>query len=100
MSYYDVGKDAKRLGRVRPSDGRKTDPEPERATPAAKPHRRVAKPYGYSYEVKWLWERKWHRQFQWFETERARDQSLAAFRRKAEKWGWYRDLRPESESAP
>lgn len=96
MSYIDVGKDAKHMGRTKPSVARKLDPVPERPTPA-KSDRKIPKPYGYSYESRFWWttESSWSRQYCWFATKRARDQSMAAMRRNLTRWDWYRDLRAE-----
>ena len=46
----DVGKDGKRKGDLHPRDARRIDTAPLRATPAAKPHRKAPKLFGYAYE--------------------------------------------------
>lgn len=96
MSYTDVGKDAKRMGRVHPRNARKADPVPERATPAAKPHRKVEKPFGISYESRLWWRagKPWKLHHEWFKTARSRDQSMKVWARKiAHMPTYYRDVR-------
>lgn len=82
MSYTDVGKDAKRKGTMHPKHARKTDPEPPRATPKAKPHRKAKKPWGYTYETYWAFfgDRGWDKREKWFDRKASRDQSLARWR--------------------
>ena len=75
----DVGKEAKRAGRMKPSERRRLDAEPERATPARGKPKAKAKPYGYSYERSSLhWAQKKFKV--WFKTRAARDQSLRAIK--------------------
>lgn len=98
MSLIDVGKDAKRKGSVRPRDARRIDPVPEKLPPgAAKPQAKAVKPFGFSYEMGRFWRKpvSWCRYFQWFETERARDQSMQSFAKKMANREWYRNLRAE-----
>jgi hypothetical protein len=106
VSYLDVGKDAKRAGKTRPSVARKLDPVPEKHPPgAAKPHRKVEKPFGFSYEG-WNWWRRfaadnpfWKREYQWFKTEAARDQAMRSFaHRHGKDVKYYRDIRAERRS--
>jgi len=102
MSYDDVGKSAKRSGVMRVNHVRKLTPVPERATPAAKPHRKVEKPFGFSYEG-WSWWRRfkgdapfWVRCYSWFKTAAARDQAMRSFKHRFMKDEKYRrDLRAE-----
>jgi hypothetical protein len=102
VSYLDVGKDAKRAGRVRPSVARRLDPVPEKHPPGvAKPHRKAEKPFGFSYEEQHWWvrltgDRKvWKRRYSWFKSEQAASQALRAFAHKHGAQEWYRDLRAE-----
>lgn len=95
MSYCDVGKAAKHKGAKHPRDLRKAEPEPIRATPAAKPHKKPVKPFGMQYESKtfirfeavagqsyhrlaWSWEKR----TEWFKTAASRDQAMRAWRQK------------------
>lgn len=67
-------------------DLRKTDPEPQRATPKARPRKKAEKPYGFKYEIRmprsrnrslvWVWETWWN----WYETAKQRDQAMRAFK--------------------
>jgi hypothetical protein len=99
MSYDHVGKAAKRKGVMRFNHVRKLDPVPEKRPPGvAKPHRKVEKPFGYSYEMG-IFSRSWRRYFQWFETEAARDQSMRALGKKIAGRDWCRDLRAERRGA-
>jgi len=93
----EIGKSAKKMGHQHPRVVRRTDPVPARATPAAKPHPKAKKPFGFSYEYHCSWrkDRPWHRRYEWFETDRAASQALQAFARKYGQQDWYRDLRPE-----
>lgn len=78
----ELGKDGKRMGEIHPRDLRKTDPVPLRVTPAAKPHKKVKKPYGYTFQgrSKWQPEAKWKRKthYSWYATERQRDDAMKA----------------------
>lgn len=80
----DVGKDGKRKGDLHPRDARRIDTAPLRATPAAKPHRKAPKLFGYAYEEQWPVYRNgryawnWRPTVRWFATERQRDQAFAA----------------------
>lgn len=103
MSYVDVGKDAKRAGRTKPSVARKLDPVPEKRPPgAAKPHRKAEKPFGFSYEEQWWWARyvgkepTWRRHYVWFRTKRQAEQSMRDFTRKWAGDKYFRDIRAET----
>lgn len=101
MSWDDIGKAAKRKGTLRVNHARKLDPVPEKRPPGiAKPHSKVEKPFGYSYEMGAFWRKppSWCRYFHWFETERARDQSMHDFKKKIAKRDWYRDVCAERRS--
>lgn len=97
----DIGKSAKHMGQKHPRDLRRIDPVPLRQTPAAKPHRKADKPFGFSYEEFRWWKKftsagaSWKRRFEWFATERAASQALRAFAHKHGSQEWYRDLRAE-----
>lgn len=102
----ELGKAAKHMGHQHPRVLRWTDPVPERATPAAKPHRKVEKPFGFSYAA-WNWwgrfageNQGWKREYEWFKTEAARDQAMRAFAHKFMPSEYRRDLRAERRSAP
>lgn len=93
----ELGKHGKLTGQKHPRDLRKTDPVPERATPAAKPHRKVEKLFGFSYEYRSWWRKgkPWERVYEWFATERAATQAFASFVHRFGKQEWYRDIRAE-----
>lgn len=83
----ELGKAAKRMGHEHPRVLRNTDPMPERATPAAKPHRKAALPFGFSYEEYWWWgklvgrDARWETHHKWFKTAASRDQAMKHFQR-------------------
>ena len=76
----ELGKSGKMSGQQHPRDTRRIDPVPPRPTPSAKPHRKRSKPYGFSYEMKW-WNKGWGTTHQWYRSEAARDQAMAACER-------------------
>lgn len=90
----ELGKFGKLIGEKHPRDRRRTDSEPLRATPAKPPRRKVAKPYGYSVEVCWPWEKEWTTVERWYTTKRARDQAMRAEQRRTRDWNWYGDVKP------
>lgn len=103
----ELGKDGKRKGSQHPRVLRRTDPVPERSTPAAKPKHKDEKPYGYSYsERPGSWFAKLfgiRNHVKWFKTKRQRDQSMADAIRKDGLEGrgsWYGNFRKEQRSAP
>ena len=100
----ELGKHGKLTGQKHPRDLRRTDPEPPRATPKAKQKRKAPKLFAFSYEYRHLWWKpkhaKWVREYKWFKTETARDQSMRAFERStANSRDTYRDIRAESVNA-
>src|SRR5256885_15619953 len=95
----ELGKTGKHTGALHPRDLRKIDPIPVRVTPKAKPKRRVEKLYGFVYEVKYPWNRKWQRGFSWYKSAPARDQGLAAHNRRTANYDWYRKATPISKES-
>lgn len=97
----ELGKAAKHMGHEHPRVLRKTDPVPQRPTPAAKPHRKTPLPFGYSYEEYWWWAKfvgkvaRWERHYKWFKSEASRDQAMKAFQRKMVDSKYYRNVTPE-----
>jgi hypothetical protein len=90
------GKEAKRMGK--PSPGEARGPQyPERLKVVGKksevevPLRR----WGYRYEYCFRWWDKgnedWRKEERWFESEKARDQSLKVFEKRISAWLWYRN---------
>ena len=102
----EVGKRAKRLGKVHPRVLRRI---PCRERPVAKAQaRRVRRPFGFSYEraVRW-WtpeSTRWIRQYEWFATRAAASQAMVAFDRRLERNEHkamrqiYRDVRKEERT--
>ncbi len=91
----EVGKAAKRMGHVHPRVLRRTEVSPARVTPAREV-RTIAKPFGFSYECGLIG--RWRRSFEWFKTERSRDQALAIFERRHEGSRWFRAIRKEERA--
>ncbi len=85
----ELGKAGKRMGEAHPSVRRRTDPKPLRATPAAKPRRKVEKPYGYSVRHKWPWREDWITSEHWYATASGRDQAMRQHQRQSAGWDWY-----------
>lgn len=73
-------------------DRRKLEPAPQAKKLTGKStERRQARPYGYAYQYCAPWrENGWEDRTAWFETAKRRDQSMAAFQKKAAKYEFYR----------
>lgn len=73
----EMGKAAKHMGHVHPSDLRRAPAMPDKPTPAKGHHKPERKLFGYSFQwhSRWRGERKTLKR--WFKTETARNQSLA-----------------------
>lgn len=89
----EVGKAAKKMGTLKAAVLKKLDPQPEKPTPKRTVARKAAKHFGFSYEF--TFGRNWTRWNEWFKTETARDQALAAFLKKNAQHEWIRDIRKE-----
>ena len=102
----EVGKRAKRLGKVHPRVLRRI-PCRDRAVANAQAHR-VRRPFGFSYEraVRWWTPEctRWIRQYAWFATRAAASQAMGAFERRLERneheamRQMYRDVRKEERT--
>lgn len=82
MSYYDVGKDAKRKGAMHPKHAQIPA---DRPTPAARPKVKAEKPFGFTYERRFF-RGKWTATRRWFKTERQRDQAFEKEAVSQSKW--------------
>ena len=83
----EVGKYGKEIGAPRARDLRKTDPVPERATPARKTTPRALKRFGYSVDYRsFFYRNKWETVTRWYKNETARDQAMAAEIRAKQEW--------------
>lgn len=91
----DVGKDAKRAGKLGVREARALA-HPERELLVHRPgEHEVEKRWGYVYEYRVRWwdpeNSKWVSETRWFESEKSRDQSLHVVERRMAKWDWYRN---------
>lgn len=83
MSSVDVGKDAKHMGRTRPSVARKADPVPPKATPKMVRKPKGLKCFGFETRMRFRhWQTnewnewgKWALP-QWYPTAKRRDQAM------------------------
>lgn len=90
----DVGKNAKRMGKVSPYMAKRPYPEKEKVTPGVV-KRPKDRPWGFVYEYQKRWwagdgEKVWVEESRWYGTEKGRDQALKVFERQIKDRGWYR----------
>jgi hypothetical protein len=85
VSYDQVGKRGKEMGRLKPNALRKLDPAPPPAKlPGKETKRRKERNFGYSYEARYFFRKGWQVREEWFATERQRDQSMKLLQRRIE----------------
>lgn len=90
MSFIDVGKSAKHMGKEHPRNARRIDHEPAKPTPKAEA-KKAKKRFGFTVERRtwrepFVWET---RSWSWHETAKQRDQAMASF--VAKHTGWWLD---------
>lgn len=86
-------KEEKRMGKPSLKEKKNPHPDIEKATPA-KRECGYTKPWGYSY-IWTLFGEKQKRTYQWYSSERGRDQAYERFKKRLEIYTWYTDLQKE-----